>query len=192
MWHYAFVAFWSFPVVDPPQFGWRVSALLPVCWPMASHGCLALWQRSHRPVRHLNALPHRCLENQPPQVCVYKCVFVCVCVGQQDQPVLSWTERRSCPSHGGLHGVMLPVVLDAIRCRCIARLLRPARRGAACRQFDPLPAREDQHRPQPRCLYASQQPGNNNNNTSPNNQRGRAWVSLQLPVAQEVQWVIKN
>lgn len=66
-----------FPVVDPPQSAGRVSALLPVCGPMASHSCLALWERSHRPVCHLNTLPHRCLENQPPSV------RMCVCVLQK-------------------------------------------------------------------------------------------------------------
>ncbi|XP_029294397.1 monocyte to macrophage differentiation factor 2a isoform X2 [Cottoperca gobio] len=54
--------------MDPPQSGGRVCALLPVFGPMASSGCLALWQRSHWPVCHLNTLPHRCLENQPPPV----------------------------------------------------------------------------------------------------------------------------
>lgn len=43
---------------------------------MASHGCLALWERPHRSVRHLHALPHGCLENQPPPVCVRGCTCV--------------------------------------------------------------------------------------------------------------------
>lgn len=74
---------WSFPVVDPPKSGGRVCALFPVCGPMASHGCLALWKRSHRPVCHFNAFPYSSVENQPSpvRVCVsVVCFCTCACM----------------------------------------------------------------------------------------------------------------
>lgn len=52
-------------------------------------------------------------------------------------------------------------MLDAICCGGDARLLWTARRGAACRQFNSIPAGKDQHRPQPCYLCAAQQPGTN-------------------------------
>lgn len=91
-----FFFFKFFPVVDPSQSAGRVCALLPVCGPMASHGRLALWGWSHRLVRHLDTLPHSCLENQPPpvRVCVCACsrktlvgiwqMCVCLCAALVD------------------------------------------------------------------------------------------------------------
>lgn len=51
---------------------------------MASCRCLALWERPHRLIHHLNSFPYCCLENQPPQVCV------CVCVGGEEVLIGIW------------------------------------------------------------------------------------------------------
>lgn len=79
---------------------------------------------------------------------------------QQDGWLLSWVERRPCPSHGGLHGDRLPAVLAAIRSRGDACILWTARSCTTCHHFDPLPASKDEHCPQPCYLCALQPPGN--------------------------------
>lgn len=80
--------------------------------------------------------------------------------GQCDRPVVVRAEGGPRPPYGGLHGDWLPVVLDAVRGRGDAGILWAARSGAACRQFNPLPAGEDQHCPQPGYLCPTQPPGN--------------------------------
>lgn len=70
-----------------------------------------------------------------------------------------WAQGNPCPSDGGLHGGGVPAVLDAVRDRGDARVLRSPWSGTTYCQFNSLPVGKDQHGPQPCHICATQPPG---------------------------------